>query len=122
MALVFGIVVAHELLFALAQLGPVAVLNGGCVACALLLLLHFLVKLFLVNGQSVLTADKLGKVEREAVSVEQAERLGAVKLGLALFLNLVHCVVEHVDTVRQRAKERVFLLFYHPHDKLALCR
>ena len=47
---VFCVVVAHELLLALSQLHPVAVLYGGGIACAFLLLLHLLIKLLLVNG------------------------------------------------------------------------
>ena len=119
-ALVFGEVVAYELLFAFAQDNPVGVLNGGSVACAFLLLLHLGVELVCGNGESVLAADKLGEVEREAVCVEQTERLHAVELCLALLLQFVHSRVEHVDALLESAQERVFLLLDNVDDEVVL--
>ena len=121
MALVLGVVVAHKLLVALAHFYPVAVLDRGGVAGALLLLLHLGVKLLLVDREAVLAADKLSEVEGEAVSVKQAEGLDAVKLGLALGLELVHSRLEHVDALLQGTQERVFLLFHDAAYEFALC-
>ena len=120
-AFVFSVVVAYEVLLALAQLGPVAVFNGSGVARSCLLLLHLLVKLFLVNAESVFAADEFSEVERESVGVEQAECLCAVEHGLAFGLNLLHGVRQHVDAVRQRAQERFFLFLYHLGYQFALC-
>ena len=120
MALVFGEVVANELLFAFAQDNPVGVLNSGSVACAFLLLLHLGVELVCSNGESVLAADELGEVEREAVCVEQTECLHAVELCLALLLQLVHSRVEHVDALLESAQERVFLLLDNVEDEVVL--
>ena len=98
-ALIFSIIITYELLLALSQLYPVAVLYSSGVAGALLLLLHLYIELLLVNGKAVLSADKLSKVERESVSVEQTEGLNAIELGLALSLKLIHSLVKHADTL-----------------------
>ena len=120
-AFVFRVVVAHKLLLALAQFGPVGAFHLGGVAGACLLLLHLFVKLALVYGVAVLTAYQLGKVEGEAVSVEKAERLGPVELLEAVGFELVHGSVEQVDALVECAKERVFLFFHYPADELTLC-
>ena len=86
---VFGVVVAHEQLFALSQFYPVAVLHGCSVACTFLLLLHFLVELKSIDGKSVFTTDKLCEVKREAVGVEESECLHAVELCLACCLDTI---------------------------------
>ena len=99
MTFVFGIVVAHELLFARTHLHPVAVLHGGGVARTLLLLLHLGLKLLLVNLDAALTTDKLRQVERESVGVEEAESLRSVEHRLAFSLHGVDGVAEHIDTV-----------------------
>ena len=104
-ALVFGEVVAHELLFALAQVHPVAVLNGCCVACAFLLLLHLGVEFVLSYSKSVLTADEFGEVEGESVGVEEAESLHAVELCLVLLLKLFHSRRKEVDALLECAEE-----------------
>ena len=120
MALVFGEVVAHELLFALAQVHPVAVLNGCCVACAFLLLLHLGVEFVLSYGESVLTADEFGEVEGESVGVEEAESLHAVELCLALLLKLFHSRRKEVDALLECAEERVLLLLDDVDDEVVL--
>ena len=120
-AVVFGEVVAHELLFSLSQFHPVAVLHLCSVACSFLLLLHLHVKLLFVHSNAVLAAYQFCKVQGEAVGVEQAESLGAVQLGLALFLQSLHSTVEHVDALVECAQERVFLFLHYMGDKLALC-
>ena len=104
-ALIFSIVVAHELLLTLGKLYPVAVLNSSRVTGALLLLLHLYIELLLVNGEAVLTTDKLCKVERESVGVEQTECLNTIQLGLALSLQLTHSVVQHTDTLLKSTQE-----------------
>ena len=126
MALVFGIVVADELLFgsgdAIAtHINPVAVLYLCGVACAFLLFLHLYVELLLVNGEAVLTTDKLSKVEREAVGVEEFESLYAVKFLASLALKFFHRIVYHANTLVEGTKEGVFLLLDDACDELALC-
>ena len=117
---VFRVVVAHELLFALAQFHPVGALHLGGVAGAVLLLLHLGVELVDVHRQAVLAADELSQVEREAVGVEQTEGVGAGEHGLLVSLQLVHGTVQQVDATLQRAQERVFLLFHDAADELLL--
>ncbi len=121
MTVVFGIVVAHELLFASLQLRPVAVLHSSGIAGALLLFLHLHVKLLLVNGEVVLTADQLSEVEGESVSVEQTESLYAIQLVLTFSLQLLHCIVQHGDTLVEGTQERLLLLFYDLGDQCLLC-
>ena len=121
MALVFSVVVAHELLFAFAQNLPVAVLHGSGVACALLLFLHLFLELFAVYGEPVFAADEFGEVQREAVCVEKSEGSLAVELCELVRLELVHGSVEQVDAAFERAQERVFLFLHHARDKLLLC-
>ena len=122
MTFIFGVVVAHKLLLALLEHDPVAVLHDGGVACAGLLFLHFLIKLLLIHGETILTTDELCQVERESVSIEQAESLNAVELCLALSLQLFHGAVEQVYTLFESTEERVFLFLHHTSDELALCR
>ena len=73
MALVLRIVVAHELLLALSQRHPVAVLHGGGIAGTGFLLLHLMGKALLIERQPVLAAYQLREVEREAIGVEELE-------------------------------------------------
>ena len=120
-ASVFGIVVAHELLFAFGQLYPVGVLHSGGIAGAVLLLLHLYIELVDVHRQAVLAADKLGEVERETIGVEQAEGRCTIEDGLLVSLQLVHSAVEQVDAALQCAQERVFLLLHDTADELLLC-
>ena len=120
MALIFGIVVAHELLFASGEFRPVAVFYGSGIAGTLLLLLHLHVKLLLIDGIAVLTTDQLREVERETVGIEEAECLYTVELGLALSLQLFHGLIQHGDTLIQRAQESLFLFLDHLHDQLLL--
>ena len=119
--LVLGEVVAYKLLLALAQYYPVGVFYGSGVACTFLLLLHLGVELVGSYAKSVLTADKLGEVQRESVCVEQAECLNSVELCLALLLKLFHSRREEVDALLQGAEERVFLLLYYVEYKVVLC-
>ena len=121
-ALIFGVVVSYKLLFALAQHHPVAILYSGGVAGALFLLLHLGVKLFLVDGVTVLAADKFGEVEGEAVGVEHAEGLCTIEHGLSVCFQLVHSAVEQVDAFLKGAQERVFLFFHYAANELLLCR
>ena len=90
MAVVFVVIITHELLFAGLQFRPVAVLHGGGVARTVFLLLHLHLELCFVDCQAVLPADELGQVEGESVSVEQTEGSGAVKHLLAFALHLVY--------------------------------
>ena len=85
MAFVFGIVVAHKLLFALSYFYPVAVFHLCGIAGAVFLFLHFCMELLLVNAESVLSAYQFCEVERKAIGVEKAEGLFAVDLRLACF-------------------------------------
>ena len=119
-AAVFGEVVAHKLLLALAQLHPVGVLDCGGIAGAGLLFLHLLGKLLLVDGVAMLAADELGEVERESVGVEQAEGLHAVEHGLAVGHQFVHGAIEQVDALVEGAQERLFLFFHHAADEVLL--
>ena len=105
MALVLSVVVAYELLLALTKYHPVAILYSRSIACTVFLLLHLGIKLSLVNSKAILTADKLGKVERETISVEQAECLNTVELCLVLLLKLFHCRRKEVDTLLKCAQE-----------------
>ena len=120
MALVFRVVVAHKLLFALCQFYPVAVFHHGGVACSCLLLLHFFIKLFLVNGQSVLAANQFCQVKRETIGVEEFESLHAVQFGLASLFHLFHGLCQQVDAVGQGTQESIFFLFHHFHDEFTL--
>ena len=113
MTLVFGIVIAHELLLACGELCPVAVFHSCGIAGALLLLLHLLCKLYIVNCKPILTADQFSKVEGESIGIEEAESLYTVEFGLAVSLQLCHRVVEHADTLIQCTEERVFLFLHH---------
>ena len=106
---VFGVVVAHELLFTSLKLRPVAVLNGSGIAGTLLLLLHLDVELFLVNGKAILTTDEFCEVEGETVGIEQAESLNTIQLVLALSLEICHSLVKQGNTLVECAQEAVFL-------------
>ena len=120
-ALILGVVVTHELLFAILDLHPVTVLHGSGVAGACLLLVHLAVEALLVDGETVLAADQFGEVERETVGVEEAESLLAVELRLGVLLQFVHVAVEQLDALLQGAQEAVFLLLDYTADELLLC-
>ena len=105
MALVFGIVISHEYLFAFLQHFPVAVFHCGSIACTCLLLLHLHVKSILIDGISVFAADEFGEVEGESVGVKHAEGLSTVEHFLAVSLQFVHGPVEQVDTLVECAQE-----------------
>ena len=120
-ALILGVVVTHELLFAILDLHPVTVLHGSGVAGACLLLGHLAVEALLVDGETVLAADQFGEVERETVGVEEAESLLAVELRLGVLLQFVHVAVEQLDALLQGAQEAVFLLLDDTADELLLC-
>ena len=133
-AVVFGVVIAHELLLDRGRIlgncgncDPVAVFHGGGIAGTLLLLLHLDVELLLINGKAVLTADELREVEGEAVGVEEAEGLDAVQdelgvgcwvLGVGLYF--CHGFVEQGDTLVEGAQEAVFLFLDDLGDELLL--
>ena len=85
-ALIFCVVVTNKLLFAFTQYFPVTILYSGCIASTCLLLFHLLIKLLLVNGISVLCADKFGEVEWETVGIEEAESLLTIELSLTMCL------------------------------------
>ena len=126
MTVVFSEVVAHELLHSriariACDLYPVAVLHSGGIAGTVFLLLHLRLELLLVDGKTVLTTDEFREVERETVSVEQAEGLYTVELRLTCSLQLLHGIIQHTDTFIERAKERLFLLLDHLTDELLLC-
>ena len=104
-ALIFCIVVTHEVLVAFLQYFPVTVLYGSSIAGTLFLLLHLLVEACSIYGVTILTADKLCQVERETVCIEEAECAHAVELSLAMSLELVHIAIEEVDTLLQGAEE-----------------
>ena len=120
MTVVFSIVVAHELLFTLSQLYPIAVLYSGSVASTLLLLLHLSIKGILINGETILTANQLGEVEREAIGVEQAESLYTIQFGLSLCLQFLHGLVQHRDTLVECTQEAVFLFLDNLGNQLLL--
>ena len=120
MTVVFGIVVAHKLLFASHEFGPVGVFHSGSVACAIFLFLHFSVKLFLIHRESVFAANQFGEVEWESVGVEQSECLNAIQLVFTLSLEFLHSIANHRDALFQCAQERVFLLLDHLGDELLL--
>ena len=105
LVLIFCIVVTHEVLVAFLQNLPVAVLYGSSIAGTLFLLLHFLVEACGIYGVTILTADQLCQVERETVGIEEAECAHAIKLSLAMSLELVHIAIEEVDTLLQGAEE-----------------
>ena len=122
MAFIFCIVVTYELLFALCQLNPVSVLYGCGVACALFLFLHLCVELLFVHGEAVFAAYQFREVEREAVCIEQTERLSAVQFGLSFGFQRIHCVAQQVYSFLQCAQERVLFLFHYTSDEFLLCR
>ena len=119
-AVIFVEVVTDELLFTLTYIHPVTVLHGGSVAGTCFLLGHFFVKSFLVDGVTVLTADKLGEVDGETVGVEETESLGAVECGEAVGFELVHVNAQQLDAFLKRAQETVFLLLDDLCDELLL--
>ena len=104
-ALIFCIVVTYEVLVAFLQDFPVAVFYGSSIAGTLFLLLHLLVEACSIYGVTILTADKLCKVERETIGIEEAECAYAIKLSLAMSLEFVHIAIEEVDTLLQGAEE-----------------
>ena len=99
MALIFCIVVTHELLFARTNLNPVAILYGSGITGTLLLLLHLCLKLLLVYRQTTLATDKFCQVERETIGIEKAESLCSVEFCLAFCLYCLDSGREHIDTV-----------------------
>ena len=120
MAGVLGVVVAYELLLTLDKLHPVRILNGGGIAGTVLLLLHLHVELLFVDGETILTADKLCEVEREAIGVEETEGLDAIQLGLLLTAKLLHSLVEQRDALVEGAEEGVLLFLDDAADELLL--
>ena len=105
-ALIFCIVVTHEVLVAFLQNLPVAVLYGSSIAGTLFLLFHLLVEACSIYCVTILTADELCKVERETVGIEEAECAYAIKLSLAMSLEFVHIAIEEVDTLLQGATSK----------------
>ena len=96
---VLGIIVTHEVLFAFAQHNPIGIFHRSGISCTFFLLLHLHVKLGGVYLQPIFAADKLCKVERKAVSVEQTEGLRAVERGFSLGFQAVHLIVQHRDAL-----------------------
>ena len=117
---IFRVVVTNKLLLTSFELNPVAILNLCSVAGTLFLLLHLYVKLLLVNGEASLAADKLSKVEREAVGVEQTEGRSTIQNSLALSLELVHLPIQEVDATLQGPKEGILLLLDDTCDEFLL--
>lgn len=113
-------VIADELLLALVDIHPVAILHSGGIAGTGFLLGHLVVEAFLVNGEAILAKDKLGEVEREAIGIEESEGLLALQNGLASSFHLVHVDAEELDALVQGTEEAVFLLLHHTCDKLLL--
>ena len=70
----------------------------------------------------MLTTNEFGQVEREAVCVEQTERVDSIELRPAIGLELFHVGIEQIDTLFERAEERVFFFFHHTTDQLLLGR
>ena len=120
MALIFSKVIAHELLFALSQFHPVAILNGCGITGTLLLLLHLHIKLLLIHGESVLTTDQFCEIKRETIGIEQSESLYAIKFCLTLSLEFIHSIIEHADTFIKGTQERVFFFLNNLRDQLLL--
>ena len=100
---------------------PVTILHGRSIAGTLFLLLHLLIETFFIHRETVLAADKFGKVERKTVGVEEFERLCAVEFLLSGSPHLVHGVVQHADTFVEGTQERVLLFLYDACYQLALC-
>ena len=113
MAVVFCIVVAHELLFASLQFYPVAVFNGSSVTGTLLLFLHLHVELLFIYREAVLATNQLCQVEGESVGVEQTESLYTIQLTLTLSLQFVHSIIQHRNTLVEGTQERIFLFLDH---------
>ena len=115
---------SDELLLASGKLSPVAVLDGGGVAGALLLLLHLDVERSLVDGEAVLAADELCQVEGETVGVEQTESLLTTQLlPRSSFLgarDFSHSLVKQGDTLVEGTEERVLLLLDDAADERLL--
>ena len=121
MAFVLGIVVAHELLLAVAcHLNPVAILHGSGIAGTFFLLLHFHVESLFIDSVAVFATNEFGEVEGESVGVEEFEGIGTCQLGLSLSLQGGHAVVEHTDAAVEGAEERVFLFLDDAGDEFAL--
>ena len=118
---VFGVVVAHELLFAGHQFRPVAVFDLCRIAGAVFLLLHFGIELRFVHRKTVFAANQFGQVEGEAVGVEQAESLHATQLLTPFTTHLLHRLVEQGNSLVERAQERVFLFLDDLSDERLLC-
>ena len=119
-AVVFGVVVAYELLFTSLQLRPVAVLDGSGITGTLLLLLHLDVELILIDGEAILATDEFREVEGETVGIEHTESLNTIQLVLALSLEICHSFIEQGDTFIECAQEAVFLLLDNLGNQLLL--
>ena len=119
-AIVFRLIPAHELRFALGEHHPVVRFHGGGVACALLLLLHLGVEGGLVYAQSVLSANELGQVKGKSVGIKERESFLSVYRCAAGGFGLVHDAFQQVDTRGQCAQEGFFFLLHHAADELLL--
>ena len=76
---------------------PVAVLDGGSVACTFLLSLHIYLEALLVDGQRIFACDEFGEVEWESEGVEEREGILAVNHGLSAGLGVGHDVLKTLD-------------------------
>ena len=120
MTFIFGIVVAHELLFTLGKFHPVRVLNSCSIAGTFLLFLHLYVELLFVDGKAVLTANQFCKVKGEAVSIEETESLLSIKFRLSFDLELLHSLIKKRDTLVEGTEEGILFLLHHLGNELLL--
>ena len=117
-----GQVITHKLGNTLLQLHPVGCLDGSGIACALFLLLHFGIELFLINGHVVLAQNQLSQVQGETIGVIERECLATRDFGLTCLLGVGNHFLDEFHACFKRAQERVFLFFAHMLDKGGLGR
>ena len=117
MAGVFRNVPTLEGCFAFGKHHPVASFNSGGIAGALLLFFHLLRELCFVNSDALFATDELCEVEGETVSVEEGERLFAVKHGATCLLRFSDERFEEVDTCSEGAEEAFFFFLHHARDE-----
>ena len=119
--LAFQLVVAGEHHFvAFMHLCPVVRADGGIVAGACLLLLHFLFKAGNIHFQAFFPQHQFGQVEREAVSIVEYKGIGSVQGVLAFGFELAYQLLQEAFAGFEGFQECVFLFADYFLDKSLL--
>ncbi len=116
------IIVSHKRRFAFVNHGPIVGLNSSGIARTFFLSLHLAVETGLIECHAIFLQNKLREVERESIGIVKYECLTSGDLCFSGSLGGGYSTVEHAYAVLKSAQERIFLLFDHLHDQLALCR